>query len=223
MVQPGRRVILVVRVPKAQLLQEPSRRLIRWIVSRKERLHSKNVECALDHRPRSLGSIPLAPESPPQVDPNLANPFFPLVGSKPAAPDMLTRGEQKNRPILDAVRLHRGDLPRKPLLHLLPGEGSSNQPGHLGITPQSHCQVHVRVRPQAKSKAFALEQIRAASRCGARTRLSRHTFPRRVSHSEQRAYRNGVQCTAADSPPSRKNGQRCPSRIASDATSSPGR
>ena len=95
MVRSGWRVILVVRVPKAQLLQEPSRRLIRWIVSRKERLHSENVECVLDHRSRSLGSIPLSPENPPQVDPNLANSFFRLVGSKPAAPDMLTRGDRK--------------------------------------------------------------------------------------------------------------------------------
>ena len=188
MVQSGWRVILVVRVPKAQLLQEPSRRLVRWIVSRKERLHSENVECVLDHRSRSLGSIPSSPEIPPQVDPNLANSFFRLVGSKPAAPDMLTRGEQKDRPVLHAVRLHRGGLPRKPLPHLLPGEDSSNQPGHLGITPQGHCQVHVPVRPRTKSKAFALEKIRAAPRCVARIRLLRHDLPRRASGSDQRVY-----------------------------------
>ena len=175
MVQTGRRIILVVRVPKTQFLQDSPRGCIAGIVPRKERFHSESVKRIPHHRSRRLRRIPLTPKGRPQMDPNLANPFLGLVRSESAASGILTSGKQEDRPVLDAVRPHGRDLPGEPLLHLLPGERSPDELNHLRIAPEVQCQLNVRLRPRAESKALALEKIRGRLRSSAAVRILRDT------------------------------------------------
>src|SRR5512143_1810778 len=102
---------------------------------------------------------------------------------------MLAHREQKDRPVLNAVGLHRGNLPRQPLLCLRPRERSANKPGHLGISPQTHRQIDVRVGPEAKYESLAPEETGRRLWSGAAGRLLREAH--KSTRSERWLRRRG--------------------------------
>lgn len=158
MFETGRRVILVVRVPKTQLREDPSRRVVRRVVTGKERFSAEGVERVIDHRPRRFRGIPSSPIALSQVDPNLVDLFLCCVRSQAAAPHVLAGCEEKDRPVLDSVGSHRGDLSVESLLHLRVGKRPADESRNLGISPHGHGKIDVRVGPTAEPEALASEE-----------------------------------------------------------------
>ena len=130
---------------------------------------AKFLEGKMDDGSSRLGSEPLAPEPPPQMDPQLPHPAILIAGTQAAAADVLASGPEEYRPVLDTVLALAADLGMEPIENLLPRPGPPNaEPGgHLRVSPEAYPQRDVLLPPDGELQSFRL--------LGEREWVRRHT------------------------------------------------
>src|SRR5947209_5040141 len=160
MLDAGRRIELVVGIAKAELRQEPPRRIVLRMMPREERARVEDAEGMIDHRPRGLSGISVSPAAWPEMKTQRVDGCVQVVGPEPATADVPPGRPQKDGPVLDAVRLLRCDLPFEPLADLALGEGPTDPAGDLGIAPERPRRGEVIRAPEAEPEPLGVQEIR---------------------------------------------------------------
>ena len=81
------------------------------------------------------------------------------IGAQSTAADKIFAGKQKRGPILDAMLFNGRDFFLAALTDFVFGEWASNKTSHFRISPKSHGQRQILVRPAAESEAFCREEV----------------------------------------------------------------
>jgi len=97
-----------------------------------------------------------------QVDAQLINPLFRFARLKSAATGMLQIGQQKDRPILNAVGFHIGNFSIQSLLYLFRRERSAEISRDHGIPPERHGERQIVATPTAESESRCFQEVQLA-------------------------------------------------------------
>lgn len=126
------------------------------MVTRKELFGSQRFGSMLDHRLSRFHRETFAPIGWPKMESELANLFLRLIGAEAAATDKIAVGEQKYRPVLNAVCPHGSDFLDQAFVNLLFGKRSADEMGYIDVSPERQCQWKIIDRPQPKPQACRL-------------------------------------------------------------------
>ena len=95
------------REKEAKLFKDPARCGIRWVVTGEERPCLNRLERIGDDRASCFFGQPLPPKCRTEVETEFVDFFFGLIWTEAGAPGKFFSLEMKQRPILDAVKIHR--------------------------------------------------------------------------------------------------------------------
>jgi hypothetical protein len=103
MVQPGRRVELIMSVDEAQPREEATRGPVRGVVPREKSLGPNDPERMVDGTRRRLECVGLLAATRGDMDAKFGSAWIVPVGSKTAAPDVLPGSDEEDQPALNTV------------------------------------------------------------------------------------------------------------------------
>ena len=152
---------LVVGMTEPELGQEPAGRVVLRVVAREQPPGSKALEGVLDYRAAGLMGEAGTPVARADVSTQLKTARRYVMRPQPAAAHVLMRGEQEDRPILDAVLLAERYLCSKAFGNLSLGQRppAVDQPRDEWIAPESEREVEVLRFPDSKTKPFTPEEV----------------------------------------------------------------
>jgi hypothetical protein len=124
------------------------------VVTRKERVGSNDPEGMVDDTSRRLEGVALPPMTRGDVHTEFGSARIGSVRPESAAPDVLAGGDEKDRPVLNAVALLGLDLLLKSGADLAFGQRTNgNEPSHGRITPERARKREVGFVPYAEPEA----------------------------------------------------------------------
>lgn len=119
MLQARRRIKFRVSEAEGEFFEEMARGGVRGMMPGKKGVGAERFKTIGDDGTGGFFREALAPKFRAQMKAQLENIFFRLIRTQASAADVLAVCEQKNRPILNAILAHPGDLFFEPFAHLL--------------------------------------------------------------------------------------------------------